>query len=209
MATCPECGLIVPSGSNCLLTDTAWYEWTPGTDGTPDDPHTLEMVLSADPNQILTCGAGGALALMPAALTNPPAAQAYNSTNLTIANATWTTVTCNTELYDTDTMHSEVSNTGRVTFATAGDYDISFNAAWNKHVTGDRAARIRKNGTDIIDFDSKRTGGADLIVGHCMSITERFVATDYIEAQVQQTSGGNLLLLSESYSPILVATRVA
>jgi hypothetical protein len=46
----------------------------------------------------------------------------YNSGNQTISNATWTDLTFDSELYDTDTMHDTSSNTNRITFTTAGVY---------------------------------------------------------------------------------------
>lgn len=210
MPRCPVCEDIVPSGCNCAIENGTAWEWS--GDGSDGDAFVLDPILSADPDQLLQCIEDlGLLALVPDSLQYPPAVQAYNSANLSIANDTVTTVTCNTELYDTDTMHSQVSNTGRVTFTTAGLYAVTFVCAWKNKTGGDRVAQIRKNGSDatILSFDSVRAGGADLIVGHTVVAEDVFAATDYVEARVRQTSGAALLLLSESYSPFLSAARVA
>jgi hypothetical protein len=209
MARCPNCDAEIPIGCNCEVGDENCFEWT--GDGSEGSPYVLLPVISADPDQLLSCGADGLLAETPDVLLIPPAVQAYNTNHLTIANNTLTTVTLNTENYDTDTMHSTSSNTGRLTFNQPGTYIVTFVCAWNKHVTGDRIAQIRKNGVDILAYESKRSSAnsADLIVGHCITVEDDFIATDYVEARVQHTSGGNLLLLSESYSPFFSAVRVA
>lgn len=209
MPRCPVCQDVVATGCNCDVADGVSFEWN-GT-GTEASPLTISPILSVDVDQLLTCELDGLEALVPDLVRYPPTVEAYNTTNLSIANNTATTVTCNTELYDTDSMHSISSNTSRITFATAGLYIVNFVCAWNKNSIGDRVAWVRKNGSDasILSFESKRTGGSDLIVGHCVTLEDTFVATDYVEGRVQQTSGGNLLLLGDSYSPFLGATRVA
>lgn len=207
MARCPVCEEVVPAGSNCLVGNSNCFDITgAGEDG---DPYIIEANLSADPDQLLTCGGDGLAAVMPAVLSEPPAVQAYNTGDLSIANNTLTTLTLNTELYDTDSMHSSTTNTGRITFTTAGFYVVTLNVAWNKNATGDRMAQIRMDGATVIAYESKDSGGADLIVGHCIAVQKAFTAAQYVEARVQQTSGAALRLLSESYSPLFAAVRVA
>lgn len=60
-------------------------------------------------------------------LANPPACRVFHNANQSIAEGLTTTeVLFNSELYDTDTMHSTVSSTGRITLTTAGIYVITF-----------------------------------------------------------------------------------
>jgi hypothetical protein len=207
VARCPACGLITPSGSNCFVEDSTCWEWS-GT-GTAGDPYLLLPVLSVDSDQLLQCTDDGLFGEPPEELSDPPACQAYSTVNLTIANSSMTALALNNKIYDTDTMHSNTTNNTRITFTTAGTYLVTFVCAWNKHATGDRIAQIRKNGTDVLAYESKRTGGSDLIVGHSVTVEDAFIATDYVEAMVQQTSGGNLLVLAESYSPFFSAAKVA
>lgn len=202
---CPVCGNVIPTGPNCQVEDSTSFEWDQSS-----SPYTLHPILSADSDQLLICGAAGLLAEPPTTLREPPACLLHRSSVQTIANNTLTTVLFPVELYDTDNMHSTSSNTGRITFTTAGTYAVSFNCAWNKNITGDRVARIRKNGTDVLATEAKDSGNdTDLIIGHSILIEDSFAATDYVEALVQQTSGGNLQLMSETYSPLFAAVKVA
>jgi hypothetical protein len=58
-------------------------------------------------------------------LANPPACRVYNSATQAVADAVnLAPVLFNTEQYDTDSMHSTVTNTGRITFTTAGLYVV-------------------------------------------------------------------------------------
>ena len=53
-------------------------------------------------------------------LLDPPRLWAYDASGLALANATTTLITFDSEIYDTDTMHSTSTNTSRCTFTTAG-----------------------------------------------------------------------------------------
>lgn len=206
MARCPNCQTVVASGCNCNTVSTDCLVWS--GDGSADDPYVLDFVLSADGDQLASCTTSGLFAEVPASVSEPPTAQAYRSSHQSIANNTLTTVVFNVELWDTDTMYSTATNTERLTFTTAGTYIVTACLAWNKDVDGDRIAQIRKGGTDILAYESKDSGGADLIVGHSLVVQDSFAATNYIEARVQHTGGAALLLLSESYSPIFTAVRM-
>lgn len=206
MARCPACGTITPTGCNCDTISTNCLVWS--GDGSAASPYVLSFDFSADVDQLASCTADGLFAEVPATISDPPTAQIYRSSHQSIANNTLTTVTFNVELWDTDSMHSTVSNTERLTFTTSGTYFVTACLAWNKDVDGDRVAQIRKNGTDILGYESKDSGAADLIVGHSLVVQDSFAAADYIEARVQHTGGAALLLLSESYSPIFTAVRM-
>src|SRR5919108_3594221 len=127
MARCPVCDVEITPGCNCDVNDSTWLVWTAGT---------IEPVLSADPDQLLTCTADGLDAQVPTSLKEPPACMVYRTSNLSVANNTLTSVPFNVELYDTDTMHSTLANTERITFTTAGVYVVTFEAVWNKNATG-------------------------------------------------------------------------
>lgn len=207
MARCPVCDVEITIGCNCDVADGISFGWS-GT-GADDDPFVIDPILSEDVDQLLECDPEGLLALIPDEIINPPSVMTYRTSHLSIANNTLTTVPFTTELYDTDTMHDNTTNPERITFTTAGYYLVTFVCAWNKNIVGDRLAQIRKNGTDVLAMESKRTGGADLLVGHSITIEDSFSAGNYIEARVQQTSGGNLLLLGDSFSPFFLAERMA
>lgn len=199
MARCPTCGGIVATGPQCLVEDNDWFTWD--GDGTKDDPHRLVPVLDPDADQLLECTGEGLLAPLPDVIANPPYCKVYNSTNLSIPDDTLTPITFNLEQIDTDGMHDDTVNTSRLIFQTAGFYTVTVNATWDKSDEGDRMIWIYKNGSDIIAHDSKRHGGADLYVGHSLEQDDYFDEDDYVEAFVQQTSGGALFIITEDFSP--------
>lgn len=209
MPRCPNCQEIVPVGSNCIVDDSDCFTIT--GDGNMDgygSPYVVEPILSADGNQLLTCTVNGLFGEIPILLREPPAARAYSTVPISIANNTLTTLSFSDDAYDTDTMWAS-GNPSRLTFTTAGVYVVTVNLLWQKHTAGDRLAQVRANGTDILLQDTKQAGGEDLRIGHSLCLEESFAAADYIEVRVQQTSGGNLYIQSDSMSPFLAACRVA
>ena len=85
---------------------------------------TNDYVLTADStatNGIKWAAAGGSGGFVGAVV--------YNSGNFNVSNGTWTTITWNSELIDTDGFHSTSSNTDRFTIPTgkAGKYCITMN----------------------------------------------------------------------------------
>lgn len=63
-------------------------------------------------------------------LADPPQCSVRASAPQTITNNTLTVLTANTEFYDTDAMHSTVSNTSRITVQTAGRYSVEACVNW-------------------------------------------------------------------------------
>jgi hypothetical protein len=116
-----------------------------------------------------------------------------NSSTTVIPNNTYTTITFDGELIDTDGFHSTVTNTGRITIPTGlgGKYAITFNALIDPNATGLRQTRILKNGGGLY-----QTGEIVGVAGAYLYQNGAFVTSladgDYIEFQVLQTSGGNL-----------------
>jgi hypothetical protein len=204
---CPACEEIIPAGCNCEVSDSDCFAWD--GDGSQDDPYTLSAVLDASLDNLLSCSSAGLLGRVPTVISNPPAVLAFRSLNLTVANNTMTAVNLNQERYDTDTMHSTSANTNRVTFTTAGFYIVTFNCVWDADTVGNRIAQIRKNGADVLVYESKKAGGADLYVGHSLVVQDEFSAADYVEGMVQQTSGGNLRLVADHNTPALGAVYAA
>jgi hypothetical protein len=60
-----------------------------------------------------------------AKLAQAPYADVYNNANINLLDNTPTTLTFNSEIADTDTIHDTGSNTSRLTCKTSGVYDIS------------------------------------------------------------------------------------
>lgn len=130
-----------------------------------------------------------------------PSVRCTNSANLSIPDTTVTALTFDTDRWDTETIHSISSNTSRLTCVTAGRYAIGGNVRFASNATGIRMMRIRLNGaTDIAFIQHDAAGGGSLIE----DINTQYVlaVNDYVELEVQQTSGGALNVLKQNaYSP--------
>lgn len=214
ISRCPVCDGIEPQGSNCFIDDTDCISHT--GDGNEATEFALSVDLSADVDQLLTCGGDGLLATLPTLLTNPPTVQAFRTSPQSIPNNTLTALTFNVEFWDTDTMHSLVADTNRITFTTAGKYLVTFLGSWRPQSgsTGIETVRLiemRKNGTDILAMDTRGAinDGFGVFVGQNLIVEEQFSAADYVEVLVQQNIGSALQYSSESFSPVFTAYRMA
>jgi len=118
--------------------------------------------------------------------------QCNNSAQQTIANVTFTALTWNGEEYDTSSFHSTSSNNSRITIPTGlgGYYRISGNVRFVSNGTGRRLVQLRKNGGMI--KETEVTPGASAELSLWTNCVLPFVAGDYLEIYVYQSSGGNL-----------------
>jgi hypothetical protein len=140
----------------------------------------------------------------------------YNTAELTVTTGTWTRSTFNTERYDTDTMHSTSSNTGRITFTTAGKYIVLGNCRWTIPISaaGARLTFISLNGTP--GAGGTLLGGWEdypAIVGnalsHIVGVIYEFAATDYVELFHYTNSGSNDTIGADgNYTPEFMAQRI-
>ena len=127
---------------------------------------------------------------------SPPACRVYNNAAIPITQSVNTALTFNSERVDTDAMHSTVTNTGRITFNTAGEYIVGVNVEWAFNATSFRLLGIRLNGSTIIGQvlgPPESTG-----VGTQQSVVTKykFAINDYIEVVVQQNTTGSLNITS-------------
>lgn len=129
-------------------------------------------------------------------LTLHPAVRAVANAVTSLTDATWTTIAfAGTDRFDTDAFHNPASNNSRLTVPTGkgGRYLIGAHAEFASNVTGQRGARIFLNG-------ATRIGGEALINATINANPTRItlvtlydlVATDYVELQMWQNSGGSL-----------------
>lgn len=137
----------------------------------------------------------------------PPSCSVTNTSAQTISNATETTLTFNTEMWDTDTMHSTSTNTGRLTATTAGTYLVILNAEFASNASGFRLFKIRSNGTQVeAEVRCPPTNGSE--TRHSLSSYVELAATEYVEARVYQSSGGNLNINAGQGRTMFQMTRV-
>ena len=132
-------------------------------------------------------------------LADQPRCQAYQNTPQSITTATNTSLTWDTEDYDNDGMHSLVSNTSRFTAVTAGRYVVSAQAAFTANATGIREIRILKNGTTTPNGGRATQPANSAAITTTVQISNYLIPMivgDYIEIQVNQTSGAALSMVA-------------
>lgn len=127
-------------------------------------------------------------------LANPPACRIFRSTTQSITSGTEATLAFDSEQFDTDTMHSTVSNTERITINTAGIYVFSWGTQFA--VDGDYTnayTYLRLNGATVVGWGSSigtyGAGVGPLLTG---ASTYKCAAADYFEVRINQvnTSAG-------------------
>jgi hypothetical protein len=118
-----------------------------------------------------------------------------NGSSQSIDNNTDTMATFDTELYDTDAMHSTSSNTSRITIPTGkgGYYEFRWAATWASSVLGNRRIRLVKNGSTNYQGVGLTTAGVGLTSMAASAVVSAAPA-DYFELQVFQDSGGALVV---------------
>lgn len=134
-------------------------------------------------------------------LMSPPRVKVYNSIGQSI-NQAITLLTWDTEVYDSDGMHSTSSNTSRLTAVTAGVYEIVLHIDWqkvNNSNGGNRLSAIKLNAAGDTTFTTTAEIGGDYIfiptsdstapqTNH-LSIHRFLNAGDHVEAIVLPTFG--------------------
>lgn len=106
--------------------------------------------------------------------------------NLAIPDATYTSINWTSEAYDTNNMHSTVTNKDRVTIRASGWYAIFFQAVWDYSDSGSRVALVRKNGSTIWRDSGQVLVGVSL--HQIVSGLEYLVSGDYLTCEVWQNS---------------------
>lgn len=125
-------------------------------------------------------------------VADPPRCRVSDGTGLVITDGGTTLMTWSAESYDTDNMHDTSSNTSRITFTTAGFYQVAFaiQLPTATYTVSNVDCRLNAggniaNGTNLFqgNFQTARR-----LVG---AFTAEFAAADYIEFWVTQTSGAS------------------
>lgn len=133
-----------------------------------------------------------------------PAVMATDTGTSALTTATWTLMTFAGEDYDTATMHSTSTNTGRLTVPTggAGLYHLTGNVALDYNTTAKSCGlMVRKNaagsstgGTLIAQSMTLLSTNAFVISAANISTHVRLSAADYLELFVLHDKGSNLSL---------------
>lgn len=134
-------------------------------------------------------------------------ARVFNNANESIANATWTDITFNTETWDPDNMHSVASNTERIVVPNEGRYLVGCGIQFAANAVGYRDVRIIRNSVNEAEFLVAAVNGAATIIS--FSTLSKASASDYYRVRVYQNSGGALnVITAANVSPILWVQKV-
>lgn len=140
-----------------------------------------------------------AIGAVPMALGTKSGAQA-------IPNITFTTLTFDGEAFDTDTIHDNATNTGRLTATRAGTYLPFGFAGFAASSAGTvRSIRVYKNGFAVAA--ASNTGGLNATIQPYVVIAPVAVALaagDYLEVRVYQDSGGSLNVVDAQFGMVRV-----
>jgi len=153
---------------------------------------TFDRLGIGSTGQVLTVAAGAPSWATPAAGgVTFVGASAYNNSGTAAASGTWTVMTFPSENYDTDSIHSTVTNTSRFTIPTgkSGKWLINFVATFEgNNGNCNVQTAIYKNGTSVkLNRNGAQIneGERDLGVPAILDL----VAGDYVEFFVNQNSG--------------------
>lgn len=134
-------------------------------------------------------------------------ARVFNSAAISIPHDTATTLTFNSEQYDTTSLHSTASNTGRLTAPVAGKYLITAHVVFaGVAAAGLRYVSLVLNSTTNLatqQVNQDSTNPSFLSVASVYPLA----AGDYVTTVVLQTSGGALNVNRHAeYSPEFTMT---
>jgi len=141
-----------------------------------------------------------------------PACRVYKAAAFaTTSGAADAAVPFDTERFDTDTMHDNVTNNTRITFTTAGKYQVSAGYHFAASAGGTyRVGYIRLNGTTSIAYRQTGPSGVVIPLRETLSTLYQFAANDYVELMVAQDSGGALDIgILTNSAPEFMAFRVS
>lgn len=130
-----------------------------------------------------------------------PQVRAFHNVSQSIPNAVATALLFNSERWDTDTMHDNVTNNSRLTANTDGLYQIDFSGEWDTNATGQRQFFLQVNGTTPIAVIRHDASGASTTQ---MNVSSQYQlsAGDFVEVFAFQNSGGALdVLANAQFSP--------
>lgn len=137
-----------------------------------------------------------------------PVANLRQTVAQTVATATYTSITFDSEDVDTHNGHSNVTNPSRYTIPRDGYYELSGGIVFDPNTTNGRAGRWTVNGTALNGSSNQvPANAASLVCGLGMRTVIVFLITgDWVQMQGYQNSGGNLNtnVLAETQSSMTV-----
>lgn len=201
--------LAIGSTGQVLTVAAGVPSWASPSDQTPlttkGDVFTFSTVdarLGVGANgTVLTADSAEATGLKWAAPSSTPTFVGCSLTktaNQSTSNVTLTTISWDSENFDTDGFHDNVTNNSRITIPSgkAGKYLFTSIINWNSNATGYREVRFTKNGTaqSYANIAATPTGEAGTVITQILNLA----VADYVEIKAEQSSGGALDVKSYS-----------
>lgn len=154
-------------------------------------------------NQVLTVDSSTTTGLKWAAPATPTAVGCYVNNNAAqaVTSGSYNTLTFDLEYFDTDGIHSTVTNTGRLTVPTGlgGKWMVHFNLITNSSTAVEFTAKIVLNNSADKNRSIWRTFGSSVSESICLAFPLNLSAGDYIELRVYQASGSNQNITTSEY----------
>lgn len=126
-------------------------------------------------------------------LTAPPVFVGYQASAQSTTTGTWTALTIDTEVLDSDGGHSTTVNPSRYTATVAGLYLVVGSASFTANATGYRRCRITKNGSNVRGGASGYdVNTANVAGGVAIAFVSMNGSTDYVEVMGAQASGSTI-----------------
>ena len=119
-----------------------------------------------------------------------PRASVYHSLNQSIPNGTWTTLSFDSEHFDSENIHDPSVDATKLICKTAGTYLIIGFVYFAANDAGVRSARLLRNGNKANEVVINAPFNA--YAGVLTSWVTNLSVNDYIQMQAYQTSGGAL-----------------
>jgi hypothetical protein len=130
------------------------------------------------------------------AATNDVSARVFNSADVTVPQlkpSEWTTLTFDSERWDTANLHETATNSGRLKAPVAGKYYIFANITWESPIgSGIWGLRLQLNGKTVIAEQTLPNTAAPFRISMAVGTLYGLAAGDYVEVQVFQDSGNPL-----------------
>jgi len=135
-----------------------------------------------------------------------PSCCAHHSTGQTLANATFTNIQFDSEIWDNDTMHDVSTNNERITFKTAGLYLVEAHIAYAINATGMRALIMYHGAIPVISVGPLASSWPSDYSPVSFATIVKAAVNEYVYMKGYQSSGGNLdIVHAADYSPYFSA----
>lgn len=119
-------------------------------------------------------------------------ARVYHSVDQSFANGAYAALAFNSERYDTDTIHSNVTSNSRLTCKTAGKYLIGGWMSFAASGIGARQGSIVLNGSATLDAEIIAASGTGSNTALSLSTVYELAVNDYVQLYAYQGSGMSL-----------------